>query len=136
MQTILFGLQWVGVNFHASLGPKCTNIDISRALAESLVPCLVSHIMRVADLHWKTTLVISQIKFLQMILHSREDDATLSVRCVPKSVYLDSRKVSRISQNEKKRTEPSLNTNKTFGHTFAQVPDPSRAPMLRRLYRK
>ena len=49
--------------------------------------------MRVADLHWKTTLVISQIKFLQMILHSREDDATLSVRCVPKSVYLDSRKV-------------------------------------------
>ena len=32
----------------------------------------------------------------------REDDATLSVRCVPKSVYLDSRKVFRISQNEKK----------------------------------
>ena len=30
---------------------------------------------------------------LQIILHSREDDATLSVRCVPKSVYLDSRKV-------------------------------------------
>jgi len=44
----------------------------------------------------------------QAFPHWREDDATLSVRCVPKSVYLDSRK----------------------------VPDPSRAPMLRRLYRK